>query len=147
FGAAALRRPRPFTAAALALVLGLAVAFPYTDYFRYDEPEPLNLGTLADQYVGNGDYDAYQQMQTGVDFVRERGLAPELALGPPLFFVPRAVWPDKPDDAGAVLGTYAGYTYTNLSSPLWIETYLWGGLPMVALAFLLLGLAQRRVDD
>ncbi|MGH3324607.1 MAG: hypothetical protein ACRDOV_09310, partial [Streptomyces sp.] len=116
-------------------------------YFRADEREPVRLLSLAEQFTTNGDYDAYQQLQTGVSLRQQTGYAPESALGPPLFFVPRATWPGKPEDTGSRLARHAGYRFENLSAPLWAETYLWAGFPMVALVFGLYGALVRRIDD
>ncbi|MDG9704015.1 hypothetical protein [Streptomyces sp. DH37] len=146
FAAPALRRPRAFRAAAAAVTAAVLVVFPYSDYFRYEKREPVEVVSLAEQFTSNGDYDAFQQIATGVDYVRGHGHAPRDALGPPLFFVPRAVWPDKPDDAGILLARHAGYAFENLSAPLWIESYMWAGLPGVAAVFALFGAAGRRID-
>jgi hypothetical protein len=142
-----LCRPRVFRAAAATLIGALLLVFPYSDYFRYSNREDITVVSLTEQFTGNGDYDAFQQMQTGIDYAREHGFSPENVLGPPLFMVPRSVWPGKPDDTGIALARYAGYNFVNLSAPLWIESYLWAGPPAVAVVFCLLGAAGRRVDD
>lgn len=147
FAAPALRRPRAFRVGAAAVTAAVLVAFPYGDYFRHDERAPIEVVSLAEQFTSNGDYDAFQQIATGVDRVREHGHSPGDALGPPLFFVPRAAWPDKPEDAGILLARHAGYSFENLSAPLWIESHLWAGLPGVAAVFAALGAASRRIDD
>ncbi|HZG03704.1 MAG TPA: hypothetical protein VE546_09035 [Streptomyces sp.] len=146
FSTAALRRPRAFRAGAAAVTAAVLVVFPYGDYFRTDEREPIEVVSLAEQFTSNGDYDAFQQIATGVDYVREDGHAPSAALGPPLFFVPRDRWPGKPEDAGILLARHAGYSFQNLSSPVWVESYIWAGLPGVAAVLGLLGAASRRID-
>ncbi|MGY1456272.1 hypothetical protein [Streptomyces sp. SS8] len=146
FAAPALRRPRAFRAGAATVTAAVLLVFPYSDYFRHDRREPVEVVSLAEQFTSNGDYDAFQQIATGVDQVRENGHAPGNALGPPLFFVPRALWPGKPDDAGIALARHAGYSFENLSAPLWIESYMWAGLPGVAAVFALFGAAGRRID-
>jgi hypothetical protein len=142
-----LCRPRAFRATAAALIAALLVVFPYSDYFRYSDREDVSVVSLADQFTTNGDYDAFQQVLTGVDYARENGFSPKDALGPPLFMVPRSLWPDKPRDTGIELARYAGYEFLNLSAPLWIESYLWAGPFAVAVVFCLLGAVGRRVDD
>lgn len=138
------RASRAIVGAVLAMVL---VVFPYSDYFRYDDRQAVHVVSLAEQFTAKGDYDAFQQVQTGLDYAREKGVSPRTALGPLLFMVPRSVWPDKPEDTGIALGRYAGYDLLNLSAPLWIESYLWGGPAAVALVFCLLGAAGRRMDE
>jgi hypothetical protein len=139
--------PRAFRVVAAALTAVVLFAFPYSDYFRYDEREALQVVGLAEQFSANMDYDGFQQMQTGIDYVQDNGFSPSAALGPLLFMVPRSVWPDKPQTTGIELAEYAGYDFHNLSAPLWIESYLWGGAPCVIAVFCLLGAAARRMDD
>lgn len=139
--------PRAFRVAAAAITAVVLFAFPYSDYFRYDEREALQVVPLAEQFSTSMDYDAFQQMQTGIDYVQENGFSPAAALGVVLFMVPRSMWPDKPQATGIELAQYAGYDFHNLSAPVWIESYLWGGAPCVVAAFCLLGAAGRRMDD
>ena len=42
-------------------------------------------------------------------------------LGVLFFWVPRSIWPNKPIDTGILLANFRGYSFTNLSSPLWAE--------------------------
>lgn len=142
-----LRNPHAFRWAAAVVVIALLLVFPYSDLFRYTNSAPLTITSVSDQLVHKDDYDSYQQMQTGVDYVRHTGFHPKQALGPLLFWVPRSHWSGKPEDSGVVLARYAGDTLLNRSSPLWIETYLWGGPAVVAVIFGLLGAFERRLDD
>jgi hypothetical protein len=142
-----LCRPRAFRATAAALIAALLLVFPYSDYFRYSDREDIAVVSLSDQFTSNGDYDAFQQVQTGIDYARDNGFHPEDALGPPLFMVPRSMWPEKPVDTGIALARFAGYEFLNLSAPLWIESYLWAGPFAVVVVFCLLGAVGRRVDD
>lgn len=134
-----------FRVAAAGLLVALVVVFPLADYFRYENPT-LDRTGVVQQLVTNPDYDAYQQVQAGIMFVDDAGYRPRWALSAPLFWVPRSVWPGKPRDAGPVIAENVGYTFTNLSSPLWIETYIWGGLPVTAVVFGLLGAASGLAD-
>ncbi|WP_330347369.1 hypothetical protein [Streptomyces sp. NBC_00582] len=147
FSVPRLCRPRAFRVTAAAILGALLFVFPYSDYFRYNDRETLTVASLAEQFTSNGDYDAFQQMQSGVDYAHDHGFSPQNVLGPPLFMVPRAMWPEKPKDTGITLAEYAGYEFHNLSAPLWIESYLWAGPLAVVLVFLLLGAFGRRVDD
>ncbi|MER6053419.1 hypothetical protein ABT168_39325 [Streptomyces sp. NPDC001793] len=147
FGASWMRGPAAFRIGAAAVAAMVLVVFPYSDYFRYDKRQDVQVLSLAEQFTSNGDYDAFQQIQTGVDYVDGHGFTPSAALGPPLFFVPRPVWPEKPDDAGILLARHAGYTFENLSAPLWIEAYMWAGFPSVVVVFTLIGLVGRRIDE
>jgi hypothetical protein len=140
-------RPRAFRITAAAVTAAVLLVFPYGDYFRYDEREEIRVVALTEQFTENMDYDAFQQMQTGIDYARDNGFSPSAALGPLLFMVPRSAWPEKPQAVGSEIAEYAGYDFHNLSSPLWIESYLWAGAPCVVAVFCLLGAIGRRMDD
>ncbi|MFJ8537543.1 hypothetical protein [Streptomyces sp. NPDC093591] len=140
-------RPRAFRLTAAALTAVVLLVFPYSDYFRYSEREAVQVVSLTEQLTSNMDYDSFQQMQTGVDHVKENGFSPSDALGPLVFMVPRSVWPEKPQAVGITLAQHAGYDFWNLSAPLWIESYMWAGFPSVVAVFCLLGAAGRRMDD
>ncbi|MEV6841530.1 hypothetical protein AB0N17_45045, partial [Streptomyces sp. NPDC051133] len=140
-------RPRAFRAIAATLTVTILLIFPYADYFRTTDREHLAVVSIAEQFTSNGDYDAFQQVQTGIDYARNVGFTPKAALDLPLLIVPRSIWPDKPVDTGITLGRYANYDFLNISAPLWIESYLWAGPPAVAIVFFLYGVAGQRMDD
>ena len=68
-------------------------------------------------------------------------------LGTVAFLVPRSIWPEKPEDTGIILAKAAKFGNTSLSAPLWIEGYLDGGVPLLAVAFAWLGLAHKRIEE
>ena len=146
FALPAVRRPRGFRLVAAGVLAVMLVAFPYSDYFRYTHRDQIHVVSLDEQLTTNGDYDAYQQIETGLVFQRKAGYQPQRVVGPPLFWVPRAHWADKPQDTGIDIARFAGYNFTNLSSPLWIESYLWAGYPALVVLFVLLGAVGRRID-
>lgn len=140
-------RPRAFRITAAALTGVVLLVFPYSDYFRYSQREAVQVVSLTEQLTSNMDYDSFQQMQTGVDYVEENGFSPSGALAPVVFMVPRSVWPQKPQALGITLAQHAGYDFWNLSAPLWIESYTWAGFPSLVAVFCLLGAVGRRLDD
>jgi hypothetical protein len=139
------RRVGVFRIASAGVVLAAAVLFPYSDYFRYEEAD-VRISSVADQFSNNGDYDAYQQLMTGLSMVDEIGFSPQQALLVPLAWVPRSSWESKPEALGQTIAEYAGYDFTNLSAPLWIESYVWGGFPALVLVFVGLGWLSSRLD-
>jgi hypothetical protein len=147
FALPALRRPRGFRIAAAGTLAVILVIFPYSDYFRYTERGQVQVKSMVQQFTGNPDYDAYQQVQTGLAMEQTTGFQPQRVLGPPLFWLPRSYWPGKPEDTGIDIAQFAGYDFTNLSAPLWIESYLWAGIPSLVAAFALLGALGRRIDE
>jgi hypothetical protein len=102
--------------------------------------------SLSDQFVTNN-YDAFAMAETGLQYAKVHGHSPRFLATDALFYVPRALWPGKSEDVGVVLSQDQNFTLTNRSSPLWIESYLWGGVGVTLLVFTLLGWAHRRLDD
>jgi hypothetical protein len=98
-------------------------------------------------YVFRVDFDTYQQLVNSVSYVSRHGIlfATNL-IRAALFFIPRSLWPSKPDHSGAIVANYMGYSYTNLDCPLQAEFYLAGGLIGVILLAFLLGRFVRRVS-
>jgi hypothetical protein len=146
FSSMLFRRIWAFRLGAWATVLSASVLFPYTDYFRRETSDVV-VASVASQLSGNGDYDGYQQMATGIEMVRESGHLPSFALSLPFAWVPRSVWPNKPESLGVSIGEWAGYSFTQLSAPLWAEAYVWGGAIAVVLVFAWLGWLSARLDQ
>jgi len=149
FATAWARTNRGFRIAAVGMILLLVILLPFGSYFRYTQRSaPESLAVIATQYSVSGDYDSYQQIAAGMQYVEWFGFDYGAhLLGPAFFWVPRSLWPDKPRDTGVVLAEFEGYAYTNLSAPLWIETYIAGGDILTFVAFALIGLIWRRLDD
>jgi hypothetical protein len=142
-----MHRPAGFRFGAIVFLVLFIVVFPYSSYFRYTKTQAVSFVSLSSQLQDNLDYDSLAQVQTGVEYVDKTGFHPDAVLGPVAFFVPRSVWPHKPEDTGVVLSQYVGYTLTNRSAPLWIESYQWGGPLVVGVVFALLGYLWRRIDN
>lgn len=121
--------------------------FPYAAYFRLSsgfKPPPGIARTLTTK----PDYDSFEMIYAGVQYTREVGFRyGDQALADILFFVPRSIWSSKAQDTGVHLGEYYHLVSTNLSAPLWIETYIDFGYYGVIAIFFLYGLLMRRADD
>ena len=130
-----------------AALVGLIFLFPLADAFRRPEVNLVRNGFFG-EYEGNPDYDAFWQVANafsyGLDGLIEPG---RQALGSVLFWVPRGVWPDKPVDTGILLAQYRGYSFQNLSAPLWAEFLVNGGIGVLIVGFLLVGYALRVMDS
>jgi hypothetical protein len=138
---------RRFQILVAATLAGLLFVFPYADLYRNDRNASLQLAPISEQFATSGDYDSYQQITLGVAYTRINGMQMGRQLtGAALFFVPRSVWPAKPQDTGTVLAQSAGYRFTNLSAPLWIEGYLDFGPLGVILLLGGLGLVSATID-
>ncbi|MDT0264796.1 hypothetical protein RM844_00675 [Streptomyces sp. DSM 44915] len=135
-----------------ALALGLVVAlliFPFTDRFRYAEEErrPLETDSVLEPLVIK-DYDQLNMFANTVTFAGDgHGHSyGEQLLGAALFFVPRGMWADKPEDTGFLVGGWMGTDSANLSSPLWAELWLDFGLLGMSLGFAGIGYLAARTD-
>lgn len=128
------------------LLLALFVAFPVANTFRREAEEAVKL-SLTNEYQGNGDYDSFAQIHNAIHIADTEGYTYlQQPLGIALFWVPRSIWPNKPIDTGIYIGEHRGYSFTNLSAPLWAELYLIGGVVPVVIGFTAVGKIIRRAD-
>jgi hypothetical protein len=138
---------RSFSVWVVGLVFALVVMFPYSDVFR-EETQSLNFAPVTTQLASNGDYDAFQQISNTVMFVSADGITyGHQLLGALLFWVPRAFWSGKPVGSGQFVAEHLGYSFTNLSSPLWAEAYINAGLIGVVAILLLFGLVTSLLQQ
>src|SRR5690606_10863669 len=99
------------------------------------------------EYMSNPDYDAFWQVANAFSYWIDGLVQPLHQLSGSVFFwVPRALWPDKPTDTGILLANYRGYSMDNLSAPLWAELIVNGGVLALALGFVAVGIALRVMD-
>ncbi len=129
------------------LLAGIVVVFPYIDIARYDRQDlaPSKGGPL--QALTSGDFDAFAQTANTWAYLQELGPTwGRQALGVVLFWVPRTLWPDKPEDTGILIAHFRQYSFTNLSAPLPAEliiNFSWVGLVVICF---LIGRALLRID-
>ena len=146
-GAVATRRRARITM--LAAIAGFLFVFPIADAFR--RVGVVTTGTRSgffDEYLSNPDYDAFWQVANALSYWLEGLVEPLNQLaGSVLFWVPRALWANKPTDTGIMLAEYRGYSFDNLSAPAWAEALVNGGVIAVVITFLLLGLVLRAMDS
>lgn len=130
----------------LAGIVGFLAVFPIADAFRREDSVATRAG-FFEEYLSNPDYDAFWQVANALSYDIDGLVTPlRQALGSALFFVPRAIWPDKPTDTGILLAEYRGYSFDNLSAPMWAEALVNGGVIAVVIVFLALGAALRVMD-
>jgi hypothetical protein len=130
----------------VAAIVGLIFLFPLADAFRSPAVNLARNGFFG-EYKSNPDYDAFWQIANAYSYVLD-GLVQVLrqAFGSVFFWVPRAIWADKPVDTSILLANYRGYSFTNLSAPLWAEFLVNGGIPMLVIGFVLTGYFLRAMD-
>jgi hypothetical protein len=139
---------RSFGVWVVSLVFALVVIFPYLDIFRDAEHVSFDLAPVTTQIASNGDYDAFQQIANTVVFVSDDGITyGNQLLGAVFFWIPRAIWPDKPVGSGQLVAEHLGYGFTNLSSPLWAESYINAGLIGVVAILLVYGLVTSLLQQ
>lgn len=130
----------------LGAIVGFLFLFPLADAFRTKETSVSRNGFFG-EYMSNPDYDAFWQIANAFSYWIDGLVEPmRQLLGSLLFWMPRAIWPDKPMDTGILLAQYRGYTFSNLSAPMWAELLVNGGLIAVVVGFVLLGMALRSMD-
>jgi hypothetical protein len=130
------------------LALGaLLVLFPLADSFRYDTSNGLESVDLLASLTA-GDFDSFAQINNAVRFVeRDGSTMGRQAIGVVLFWVPRSAWPSKPVDTGILLAESRGYSFSNLSAPLWAELFVNGSWVGLVLGMATLGWYVRKWDD
>ncbi len=123
----------------LGTIVAFLFIFPIADAFRRSEVRVVRSGFFG-EYRANPDYDSFWQIANALSYWVDGLVEPGRQLmGSLLFWVPRSIWPDKPADTGVVLAQYRGYSFENLSAPIWAEMLVNGGIVAVALGFLVLG--------
>jgi hypothetical protein len=127
----------------LTILGGLLLVMPFLEKFRVFDP--YNFSWSIDlSSMNHGHFDAYQNFArvVEIDFVTYG----RQLLGAILFFVPRAVWADKPIGSGAALADQAGYTLSNISMPYMAEGYVNFGPVGVVIFMFTLGVILGNVD-
>lgn len=144
--AGALATPKRMRVSLLMAIFGLMFLFPIADAFRRPEANFVRNGFFG-EYRGNSDYDAFWQISNAYSYVVDGLVEPgRQAIGVVLSWVPRALWPDKPVDTGILLANYRGYSFDNLSAPLWAEFLVNGGISVLVVGFVAAGYAARWMD-
>jgi hypothetical protein len=134
-------------------VFGLVLIFPFADLFRNTLDTNLSARlaqtSVISELTENGDYDAFQMITNAAMVLEKNGTDFQLGRqisGALLFWVPRALWPNKPIATGEWIAERQGYGYTNLSAPLWVEFFIDGGWLLLMIGFMGYGYLVRVVD-
>ena len=141
----------------LLLLIGLVLAFPAVNVFRYIPSLALNqdsdlLGMMLNMIQSTyliGDYDAHQMIMSSMRYVQEYGFTwGKNLLGALLFFVPRSIWTSKPVGSGAlVISGLKQHEFTNISSPFIAELFLSFGVVGICIGGFLLGHFVSFIDS
>ena len=135
------------------IICGLVLIFPAMEIFRWINT--LKRGGLMDLIVRNfstcylkGHFDAHQMIITIMRYVKEFGYAwDEQILGALLFFVPRSIWPAKPEGTGhTAIVALDQFYFSNVSANMAVEGYVNFGIVGIVIFAVLIGILARRVD-
>ena len=133
---------------------GLIFIFPAMEVFRWllvldrGDPIQLILNSFQSSYL-DGHFDAHQMIISIGRYVEEYGFAwGKQILGALLFFVPRSIWPGKPEGTGhTAIVALDQFHFSNVSAPMPAEGYVNFGLVGVICIGILLGIVARRMDS
>ena len=135
-----------FRILALSALVGVVLLFPVLDTFRRSLDATIRIEGPLDTMT-TGDFDAFGQIVNTAELVDEQGLSwGYQLLGPFFFWIPRSIWPDKPTDTGVAIAEFKGYTFQNLSAPLWSELFINFGWVGLVIGMLAVGFLLRRLD-
>lgn len=135
-----------FRLTACGYLAGLLLIFPLADAFRFTTQAELKSTNPIESLLSD-DYDSFAQIMNGYLIGAREGIVFGKQFSAVLlFWIPRTFWTHKPVDTGIFIANERGYSFTNLSAPLWIEFYLNGGWVMLAVGMLVLGYGLHRWD-
>jgi hypothetical protein len=135
-----------FRVSACGFLAGMFVIFPLADAFRFSRQAELKATNPIQSLLSN-DFDSFAELMNGYLVGAREGIAPGRQFSGVLFFwVPRTMWTHKPIDTGLYIADGRGYSFGNISSPLWIEFYLNGGWVLLAVGMFALGFGLHRWD-
>lgn len=133
------------------LIFGLLFVFPFADLFR-NSLDARFSDRIAEsnpvlELTTNGDFDAFQMVVNAVETLEHTDFQLGRQVGGALlFWVPRSIWAGKPIATGQWVAEKQGYSFTNLSSPLWAEFYADGGFLLLVVGFIGYGYLVRTID-
>lgn len=138
---------KKYRTVAVSLLTALFFLFPIASTFRNSIEAKVQFKGPLESLL-SGDFDSFYQINNTVYFIASRGITwGDQLLGVVLFWVPRDVWPGKAVDTGILLAEFRGYSFTNLSAPLWAELMINGSWPLLVLGMTLIGFMVRRWDS
>lgn len=145
-GTWAYRTPLRLRILSVFSMIGLFVVFPMLHNLRYGRGYGATAGGEAS--LVSGDFDAFAQLVNTISLVETHGVSyGRQMLGVLLFWFPREAWPNKPLDTGVVVAEFMGYSFTNLSAPLWAELFINWGHPGVFAGMVLFGWLIKVFDQ
>jgi hypothetical protein len=95
----------------------------------------------------DGDFDSFSQVANGLRVVAQGEFEIfRQILASLFFFIPRSLYPGKPNDTGVELARILGLKFQNLSAPWILESYVNGRLVGVVFVSILIGFYLTKLD-
>jgi hypothetical protein len=145
-----------FTAACLSLLLLFAGIDPRrivaAPLLRGEQVTLASTLTTINESVGglqtDANFDAFQMLGLTIMYTDKFGysLGKQILL-PMFFWVPRSLWPGKPNGTPDMVAESYNFFSTNVGAPLWAEGYVNLGVLGVVLLLGMFGFAARLGDD
>lgn len=142
----------------VAIKAAFAVIAPTFLFFLFPAIKVLGEGRAPDPaealqsdihaYMFRVDFDSFKEVIDTWIYIRQGGdwRLGENFLGVVLFWIPRSVWPGKPEGSGQLVAGSLGYDYTNVSNPLPSEAYISFGFSGVVVLCVLFGWWVARLE-
>ncbi len=125
----------------------LCVLFPLFQSYKNDGASIFNVQYDLFKAFNNVDFDAYSILARAIHYVEAQGsVHGGQIIGTLFFFVPRKIWPGKPEASGQFLASYAGQSFGNISCPFVAEALLNFGIFGVVLFLGALSYVTNKVD-
>ncbi|WP_157139127.1 oligosaccharide repeat unit polymerase [Gordonia alkanivorans] len=133
-------------ALAVGAIVGILYIYPLATWFKRDSVRGRERDSFADMFL-TVDFDGFQQIVNTMVHVRESGIGfGSHVLAALLFFVPRRFWEGKAEPASLEVAASRGYSFENLSMPIWSELYLDLGIVGVIIGLFAYGYFSSRLD-
>ena len=133
------------------VIIGLFIVFPFLQIFKWYTLSDILSGNIKITnfltIFNNMDFDAYYLFQRSLAYVHIN----QYTFGKQLtssifFFIPRAIWNNKPYPTGQFLGISQNSSFTNLSCPLIGEMFIDFGILGVVLSAIILSRVISKLD-
>ncbi|MCO4293120.1 oligosaccharide repeat unit polymerase [Solitalea sp. MAHUQ-68] len=111
------------------LICSLIIVFPLLTLSRYSFATWSyivdNFSSIISLFWSSGDFDAYSMLCRSISYVDSHSMSygGQLA-GAMFFFVPRAIWPNKPVGTGFMIAESLGWDFKNVSCPFVAECFV-----------------------
>jgi hypothetical protein len=145
-GLFSLKTPARRRAVTAVITVSLITIYPLANYFKKTNAQ-VSAPKLGTESFTSIDFDGYQQTVNTLSYVHQQGYAYGTHLVSAIgYFVPRSIWTGKATPANIDVAASRGYSFQNLSLPLWAELYLDLGLVGLVILMAWLGWLSRSLD-